>query len=140
MTNGQDNSTPLPRPAAMGKAVRLAVGIALLFFFAQVIRQTPAFLAVETRWRIPGGEWWIAAIGCFWALPRVVNDGLGRAWGHRPQWVYLAMVLVAAGSDLLIYKALWAKPLGMLVLLMVLYVFGFAGISFLVAALAAVPG
>jgi hypothetical protein len=140
MAVSANNSGNLPRPGAVGRLVRLLLGLLLLFFFAQVMRSAPGFLAAQKGWGIPDGDWWIVAAGCFLALSGVVNDGFGRRWGRWPQIVYLVLVVAAAIWDLAVYKVLWAAPLGFVVLLLVLYVLAHAGASFLVSAAVAAPG
>jgi hypothetical protein len=140
MASRSDNSENLPRPGAIGRVARLFFGVIFLFFFAQLLRQAPGFLAAPKGWHIPGGDWWVVAIGCFLALSGVVNDGFGRKWRRWPQWIYFALVVAAVGLDLIVYKVPWAPPLAFLALLLILYVLGHSGISFLIAAAAAAPG
>ena len=52
--------------------------------------------------------------------------------------VMLALVLVVV--DLAVYESLWERPLGWLVFLLILSVFGPLGLSFILAGVAAVPG
>lgn len=140
MANGPSNSKDLPRPGTIGRVVRLLLGVLLLFFFAQVARNARGFLVEQQGWHTPGGDWWIVAAICLLALSGIVNDGFSRQWGRRPSVAFLALLVAAAAWDRIAYGALWAAPLGFLVLLLILYVFGHAGLSFLAAAAAATPG
>ncbi|MGH9534234.1 MAG: hypothetical protein ACRD2E_05195 [Terriglobales bacterium] len=65
----------LPRPAVLGRAARIILGLVLLFLIAQLLRGAPGFVAAQKGWQIPGGDWWILAIACFLALERVANGG-----------------------------------------------------------------
>jgi len=120
--------------------VRIVVGVGFLYFFVGLIRQAPQILAARSGWNIPRGSWWVGAILCILALPMLVNIGFGRRWGRWPQVVYVLLLCAAALVDWLAYASLWAPPLGSVVLLLFLYVFAHAGLSFLVAGVAATPG
>jgi hypothetical protein len=137
-------SVALPRPRLIGRLVRLVLGAILLYFFVKLLIAIPTqahgFLATQAGWRIPGGDWWLVAIGCLFALPLLINSGFGRRWGNWPRIALLALAGVAALADWLVYGAFWAWPLAALVFLLIAYVLFHAGISYLVAAFAATPG
>ena len=135
-----DSSVVLPAPRVIGRTLRILVGAVLLYFFVELIRQAPHIVAARSGWSIPRGSWWVGAIVCIVALPSIVNSGLGRRWGAWPQVIYVLLLCGAALWDLLAYGSLWAPPLGSLVLLLFLYVFGHAGLSFLIGGVAATPG
>jgi hypothetical protein len=133
-------SEVLPAPHVIGRTVRIVVGAVLLYFFVEFIRQAPHILAARSGWSVPRGSWWVGAILFILALPWVVNTGFGRRWGAWPQLIYVLLLCGAALWDLLAYGSLWAPPLGSVVLLLFLYMFGHAGLSFLIAGVAATPG
>lgn len=137
-------SENLPRPGPIGRLVRILLGFVLLYFFANIVIQISAkpggFLAARTGWRIPGGDWWVAALACAFVLPRLVNSGFGSKWGEWVRGVYLAFIGAAILWDRTAHDGLWAAPLAWLVLLLILYVFAHASVSFLVAGVAATPG
>lgn len=133
-------SEDLPEPRVIGRTVRIVVGAVLLYFFAEFMRQAPHILAARTGWIVPRGSWWVGAILFILALPWVVNTGFGRRWGAWPQVVYVLLLCGAALWDWLAYGSLWAPPLGSVVLLLFLYMFGHAGLSFLIAGVAATSG
>jgi hypothetical protein len=54
--------------------------------------------------------------------------------------IFLLLLGAAAICDRLVYGSLWGPPLGSLVLLLILYVLGHAGLSLFVSAVAATPG
>lgn len=144
MPAGQNASVALPRPRLIGRLVRLVLGAILLYFLAKLLVVIPAqasgFLAAQTGWRVPGGDWWLVALGCFFALPLLINTGFDRHWGGRPRIVFLVLAGGAALVDWLVYGVFWAWPLAALVFLLIAYVFFHSGISCLVAAFAATPG
>lgn len=129
----------LPKPGVIGRTIRFVAGGVLLYFFVTVLLQASAFLARQPGWRVPKGDWWLAGIICLYALPRVLKDSFELNW-KRP---FLALVVLGAGAiiaDRFDYHALWAWPLGLLVLLLTLLVLGYGGASFLVAGFIAAPG
>jgi hypothetical protein len=130
----------LPTPRAIGRALRILLGIFLLFSFAQLLRHTAAFLAPRAGWSVPGGNWWLAALFCLLALPVVIDSGFGRRWGAWSPAAYLLLLGAAALWDHAIDGILWARPVSMLALLLLLYVFAHLGISLVVAGVAATPG
>ena len=100
MTTKVHTAGVLPAPRGIGRVVRIVVGVVLLYFFAELIREAPSILAARSGWSIPRGGWWVGAVVCFFALPGVVNDGFGRRWGAWPQVIY---VFLLAGA------VLWAE-------------------------------
>src|SRR5215472_8783052 len=130
----------LPAPRVIGRTVRIVISAVLLYSFVGLLRQAPDILAARSGWSIPRGSWWVGAIVFILALPMVFNTGFGRRWGRWPQLVYVLLLCGAALWDWLAYGSLWAPPLGFIVLLLFLYVFGHTGLSFLVAGVAATPG
>ena len=137
-------SGSLPAPGPIGRSVRVFLGAALLYFFASIIREVSAnpraFLGALAGSGIPSGDWWVVALGCLLALPFLVNNGFGGKWGEWVRAGYLALIAAATSWDRMAHGGLWAAPLAWLVLLLTLYVFAHAGVSCLVAAIAATPG
>lgn len=144
MSSSTNPPVSLPKPRLVGRLVRLVLGVLLVFFFVELVTAVSspgsAFLLPQTGWNVPGGDWWIAAAICFFVLPVVINSGFGRRWGGWPRMVFLALAAGATLWDWLAYGSLWAPPLAVLILLLVAYVLAHAGISYLVAAVAATPG
>jgi hypothetical protein len=137
-------SDGLPRPGPIGRSVRIVLGAVLLYFLADAIIQISAhpsgFLAARSGWEIPGGDWWAGALVCIWALPLLVNSGFGHRWGRGVRGVYLVLIGAALIWDRTVHGGVWALPLAVLVLLLIVYVLAHAGISYIVAAIAATPG
>jgi hypothetical protein len=136
-------SPQLPTPRLLGRSVRFLLGAALLYFLAKLllsISHSQDFFAKRPGWSIPQGNWWTAALICLLALGLVVNRGFSRNWGMRPQLIFLCLAAAAILWDRLAYAALWAAPLAVLTVLLIAYVLAHAGISYIVAAMAATPG
>lgn len=140
----ETSSASLPRPRIIGRSVRIVVGAVLLYFFANMIQEVMAqpggFFAARPGWSVPGGDWWVVALGCLIALPTLMNSGYSSKWGEWVRGGYLVVAGVAILYDKVEYRSFWAAPLAWLVLLLILYLFGHAGVSFLVAGVAATPG
>ncbi len=66
--------------------------------------------------------------------------GLGRDWGHRPQIVLTALIVIAVIVNLVIYSSLWAPPLGLLVFVWLLLEFVPLGLASVLAAVLGTPG
>ena len=139
-----DSALQLPQPRRIGRTIRILLGAILLYFFFNLVAQISThgrdFLATRPGWSIPAGGWWVGAILCFFALPLIINSGFSRHWGAWPQLAFLMLAGGAALWDWLAHGSFWAWPLASLVLLLVGYVLAHAGISYLVAGLAATPG
>jgi hypothetical protein len=144
MVSGDKALGRLPKPRVIGRSIRIVSGAALLYFFTngllQVLAVPHGFAATRVGWRVPGGDWWVAALACVLALPKLVNTGFGVRWGQWPRIIFLLSAGVAVAWDWTVYGGFWAAPLAWLVLLLVFYILGHAGISFLVAGVAGTPG
>jgi hypothetical protein len=83
---------------------------------------------------------WLGVALSFYFLAYVVNVGFTITWGR---WLQLITVLVAMASvvlDLSVYGSFWGPPLGLLVFVLLAYVTGHLGLSFILAGLLATPG
>lgn len=130
----------LPRPGPLGRGLRLALGIFLLYNFVIVLLHFEGLVRSLEGWDVPGGNWWLGVALAFYFLSHLVSSTLGRDWGWWPQLVVGLLALAAVGLDWVIYGSLWAPPLGFLVFLFLAYFLGHVGIAFLVAGLFATPG
>lgn len=134
------NSEVLPRPGILGRGVRFVVGAVLLLLIVSILRGSHGFIARATGWRLPGGDWWVVAVAGFVYLPRIFRNGFQRRWGAKPQAAALAALAAAAVWDRAAYHALWAPPLAILVLALIVFFLVYAGVAFLAAGAAATPG
>jgi hypothetical protein len=133
-------SAALPTPRTIGRTLRILLGIFLLYSFVQALRHAGAFLAPRADGSVPGGSWWLAAIFCLLALPVVIDSGFGRRWGGWSQAGFLLLLGAVAAWSYAARGILWAMPVSLLVLVLLLYVFAHLGISLVVAGVAATPG
>ena len=76
----------------------------------------------------------------FWYFSDLVVVGFSRPWGRWPQVAVFPFALALVVADFAAYGSAWAPPLGWGVFVFTEFFFGFIGISFLLAAILAVPG
>lgn len=124
----------------MGRVVRILIGVALAFGLVTLVRQAQSLLRPLPGWRIPGGDWRVVALACLWMLPQVIDDLLGRSFGRWTQVGCLCLLAIAVAVDRVADGVLWAHPLGLLALALMIFVFAAAGLSFLVGGIAGAPG
>ncbi|MHC4676935.1 MAG: hypothetical protein ACYTBZ_31005 [Planctomycetota bacterium] len=125
-----------PTPGLFGRVVRIVAGLFLIYFFIKTITGYKSYVAYS----LPGGTWWIGAAAGFYFLSDVVNIGFARSWSRWPQAVALFLALGAVVFDLFQYGNIWGPPLGMLIYILMVFVLGALGLSFLLAGILAVPG
>lgn len=130
----------LPTPRIVGRTLRIVIASLLFASLAQMSLHVRDFLAPLPAWRIPGGGWWVVALVCLWALPMMIDSGFGCRWGHWVQPAFVILLIAAAAWDRMAEGSLWAAPIALLCLVLMLYVIGHAGLSFLVSGIAATPG
>ena len=112
----------------------------MLYWFIQVLTGYRGLLALRQGWDVPQGTWWIGAALCFYFLSNVVNRGFTRAWRWWPQLIFGLLALLAVVFDFWYYGSLWGPPLGLLLFLLMAYVLGHLGLSFLLAGVLGTPG
>jgi hypothetical protein len=125
-----------PKPGPFGRLVRIFAGLFLIYFFIETLTGYKGYVAYS----LPGGTWWIGAAASFYFLSDIVNIGFARSWGRWPQAVALLLALGAVVFDLFQYGNIWGPPLGLLIYILMVFVLGALGPSFLLAAILAVPG
>ena len=126
----------LPKPGPLGRSVRLALGLFLLYVAGYSL----------THYRLGGSPsaanlgLWIGLAYAVYYLPDLINLGFGRAWGRWPQFVAAASVLVAGLIDLVFAGSFLGPALGLVVFALVIYAFAHIGLSMIVATIIAAPG
>jgi hypothetical protein len=127
----------LPKPGPIGRMVRIVSGCALLYFFIVTLTNFGNYIGLT----VPKHPlMWLGVALSFYFLAYVVNVGFTITWGR---WLQLITVLVAMASvvlDLSVYGSFWGPPLGLLVFVLLAYVTGHLGLSFILAGLLATPG
>lgn len=125
--------------------MRIVAGLVLLYLCIDNVVVKSLLPAVQRygvgSWPVPTNPiMWLGVALCFVGLNHVVNLSFSRSWGLWPQVVVGLLAVAAVTFDLWKYGSLWGPPLGLLVLLLLAYIFGHAGLSFLVAGGSATPG
>ena len=128
-------SGTLTRPGVVGRLVRfIAGGICLYFLFVVLIG---AGKIVHLQLSILA---WIGVAYCFYAIPYAVNIGLNRNWKWWPQAIYLFLVLDAGCVSFFLFGSFFGPPMGFALLMLLVFILGYFGISFFLAAILAIPG
>ena len=129
----------LVKPSFIGRMIRLLNGILILILLVPSIAFSISYFSTSTS--VPREFLlWVAIALAFLNVNHVVNLGLGRSWGRRPQYLIVAIVMIAIALDLGIYQSIWAPPLGLFIYLWLLVEYIPLGIAFLLAGILATPG
>ncbi len=126
----------LPKPGPIGRSVRLALGLFLLYFAVYAL--THYRLGGSPSARDPGV--WIGLAFAVYFLPDVINLGFGRTWGRWPLFVATTALLVAGLIDLVSSGTFVGPAFGLIFLVLIVYAFTHLGLSQIVAAIIASPG
>lgn len=131
-----DQSGTLHKPGPLGRTVRLALGIWLLYAFAMYWRN-PEIFSRETP------PHWTNLIGiglALWLVPPVINIGFGTNWKAWPRYVAAGILVAWIIGNGLLDGSWWSPALGRFVWLFCLYTLGHLGVSFVLAAVIGTPG
>lgn len=126
----------LPRPLIIGRLGRLGFGLGCLFFFVWLMVHRDAFVGSS----VPEFGWWIGVIFAFYYLSDLVVVGLSLPWGRLAQLAAIIIALVLLVANFAAYQSAWAPPLGWGLFTFTGVFYASLGVSFLVAAMLAVPG
>lgn len=124
------------RPGLLGRGVRLAVGLVLLYFLWTTVAGFPGL----SRGAMPNNGYWFGLLLSFWALPAFIDPTYGRPIGRQVQMGFALLAVVIAGYSQWQSGTVWGPGLGTLTALLTLYVTAHGGLAFTLAALLAVPG
>jgi hypothetical protein len=121
----------------MGRGVRVIAGLALLYLFMTTLVDYADYVSLS----LPSQPMrWLGVAFSFYFLTDVVNRGFSRTWGRWPQWIVVLLALAAIVVDFLQFESFWGPPLGLLIFVLLAYVTGHLGISFLLAGILSTPG
>jgi len=126
----------LPKPLPIGRLGRLLAAVGTLFYFVWNITRYGDLVGSD----VPEGGYWIGVGFAFWYFSDLVVVGLSRSWGRWPQVAVFPFALALLIADLGAYGDLWAPPLAWGVYIFTEFFFVYIGVSFLLAAIFAVPG
>ncbi len=131
-------SGELPTPGWLGRWFRLAVGIVLLlsaYMIAGVFNQLVFSVPYADNSIL-----WGLALALFFSMREVINLGLMVRWGQKAQVVVLGLAAIAVAVDFVIYRRLWAPPLGLLFWVWILLIAIPLGVALVLAAILGTPG
>lgn len=131
-------NTPKSKLGPLGRIGRFIFGIFSLSFVAGYLPYYADVINVNPI--NDSSPYFIGVLIAFVVLNDVVNIGLNVSWRRRPQAIFLILVLLAIGLDLLLYGSIWAAPLGVVVFLMSMLTHLYLGSSHILAALISTPG
>ena len=132
-----DEPGTLPRPGAIGRAARLLFAALCLFALWSVLEQVGDFLGSTSS---ALAQFVVAIAVAFWVFPHVVNIGFSKGWRRRPQVAIVLLLLVGAAASWIFYGSILGPPLGLIMFVWLMYVFGHLGVSFALATVLATPG
>jgi hypothetical protein len=127
----------LPKPGPIGRIVRIISGCALLYFFIVTMTNFGNYVGLTVP-KYP--LMWLGVALSLYFLAYVVNVGFTITWGRRLQLILVSAAMATVMLDLLIYRSFWGPPLGLLVFVLLAYVTGHLGVSFILAGILATPG
>ncbi|VAW39891.1 hypothetical protein MNBD_CHLOROFLEXI01-134 [hydrothermal vent metagenome] len=129
----------LPIPGLAGRFVRILFGLGILYWlipgFIQSIPALPTAADVPTN-----PLFWIIVVITFVNTSYVINLGLGKSWGRRPQIVFLLLAGVALLADVLVYGRFWAAPLATIIVFWLILINLPLGVAFILATILGTPG
>ena len=134
---GLDEPGTLLRPGIIGRTARLLFAALCLYAFWSVLKHGDAFL-VSTPTALTKAV--VAIAVAFWLFPYVVNIGFSKSWRRRPQVAIVLLLLAAAAASWVSYGNIFGPPVGLVMFVWLIYVFGHLGVSFTLASVLATPG
>ncbi len=128
----------LPRPGPIGRGVRLLLGLALLYLFAGIVLDFPE---LADGIGLTNPLTWIGLGYALYAIPEVAGVAFSLQWRARSvRYATGALLLAAAGADFAVGGSANGPAFGIACGLLLAFVLGVLGISFVVAAAGAAPG
>ena len=124
------------KPLPIGRVSRLVFGVGMGFVFTWNVLNNNERAGSD----FPLSGYWIGVVVAWWYFSDMLVVGLGRRWGRWPQVAVLPIALALVVVDLVLYGELWELPLAWGVFLFTEFFFALFAISFLLAAIFAVPG
>ena len=136
MTNLFRESGVLPVPGLIGRGVRIIVGSLLLLLLALILTDYRLGQLVPLNSEL----WWLGIACAIYLLPAVSYVPLGREPNKQVQIIVAILVLVAGLGDLFQTGRFMGPSLAFLLVLLVFYVTGVGGLSYVLAGIWAIPG
>ncbi|MDX1611300.1 MAG: hypothetical protein R3185_02950 [Candidatus Thermoplasmatota archaeon] len=128
---------PVGRTGPVGRLVRAALGVGLLFALLWPISRAPTFAEATT---VQDPMFWVLTAIALLSIPYILDVGLSLGTGRRVQFLLVALAGPLAGIGLFFTEQVWAWPLAGLVLLLQVWVLGTLALGYLLAAVLGTPG
>ena len=125
-----------PKPLIVGRLGRLMFGLGAGAYFIWGIIQQGERVSAD----IPVSGYWIGVAIAWWYFSDLVVDGFSRMSGRWPQVAAAPVVVALLIASLVTYGDVWDLPLAWGVYVFTEFFYGFISISFVLAAVVAVPG
>ena len=125
------------RLGLLGRGLRIVLGVSLLILGIETLLTPDDWISV-TMPRSFG--MWLGAAICFHLLRGVPDKGFQRSWGRWPQLITMLLAVFIIVYNLVRTGNVWGQSLGVLIFVLIIYVAGHLGLSFVLAALLAHPG
>ena len=125
-----------PKPLRIGRTLRFVFGVGGLAFFVWNFVHFSDLVATETL----NVGYLVGAAFAWWYLSDAFVVGFGFPWGRWPQIVAITAAVALLMVGVAIEGIAWGTPLQAGLFVMTQFWFGFSGLSFIFAALFAVPG
>ncbi len=130
-------SGTINKPGPIGRLFRLFLGMGCLSFIAYLVYNRTIFFndIVHYNWGV-----WIGLIYGIILLPYIVNIGFSINSGKRLQLVAILTLVMASAFDYFSTGNFLDLITGGLVYLMLIYLYGHLGLSYVIASIIATPG
>ncbi len=125
-----------PRPLPIGRTLRFIAGLGTGFYFVWNIIQFSGLVDAD----IPDAGYFVGVGFAWWYLSDAFVVGFGLRWGRKPQVAALVAAAILVLIDFAAYGEAWDLPLAWGLWVMVEFFYGFIALSFILAAVFAVPG
>ena len=125
-----------PKPLIIGRLGRLLFGVGAGFYFIWNMIQQGERVGAD----IPVSGYWIGVGVAWWYFSDLVVVGFSRKWDRWPQVATVPVVVALVLVSLVAYGEVWDPPLAWGVFVFTEFFYGLIAISFVLAAILAVPG
>jgi hypothetical protein len=135
-----DKAGTLNKPRIIGRTVRFLLGAACAWYVYDLVSHYGYFVGMDVPRLLEDIPWLLSVLFAFHVFPYIVNIGFSRDWRRRPQLGIIVLAIVTGVIGIIQYGSFWAPPLGWLIVVWLIYVYGHLGTSMLVAAMIGTPG
>ncbi len=138
MAAPSQDAAPLPRPGPIGRGLRLVLGLAVLYLFADIVADFPK---LTDGVNLANPLTWVGLGFALYAAPGIVRMVLSRQWSAwRVRGAVAGALVLAVSTDFFVTGSPNGGAFGVTFGLVLALVLGVLGASFLVAAAVASPG